>query len=272
MLCRVETRLSKSHIISDAIYRRCGLVTENGRPQRFASLSFDQDHKIVRNRLSSPGTGFYERLLCMDCEKRRRDLENSFIPQLFDTWLPEIGNACYAARKDALGVYPLEGDFKSFRLFFFWTFWLAAISSREEYAPFEMTDEEAERLRSFLLADDPGPGDEFRCYWAACPIRREDYAESTLNGLLTTAWSPPENFDHGVFRMRVAGLLWFLEIEKGPCFPEHCSIREDGRFGVIVTDNCFLNTEEGCALVTPPANPEVLIETRDRLDKANRNL
>lgn len=151
-----------------------------------------------------------------------------------------------------MALWPMHADYATFRLFFFWTFWLAAAASGPSFADFQMEEADFNYLRQLLLTDDPGPSQTFRCYLAACPVHHPDFREASLHGLFDVM-HPPELFDLGVFRMMAAGLLWFLNVGEGPVFPFGPPINVLGEFGVEITNQCFTETPHGSFFGEPPS-------------------
>jgi hypothetical protein len=144
-LCHLDKKLCESHIIPESAY---------------GSL-YDDKHRFLQvpnfqNKLPKLQKGFYEHLLCEDCEQHLNKYESYFADiwfrnQLIPTHLPGE-------------VSIISGlDYKRFKLFHMSILWRAGIASRKEFDNVKLGDHE-ERLRQLILADDPGNPNQYSVF------------------------------------------------------------------------------------------------------------
>lgn len=149
-LCRKETQLRNSHILSEFLYRE---VYEE-ESHSFVSVS---DHLLHRRPLTMQ-KGLREPLLCPDCETRFGRTE-SYAAAL----LMRAGREADSAAQT--GISPpiarlAPFDYSSFRRFGLSLLWRMGESTRHFFSAVRLGPHQ-ERLRSMLLADDPGGPDEY---------------------------------------------------------------------------------------------------------------
>jgi hypothetical protein len=137
-LCQKTAELKKSHVLSDFLYRP----------------AYDAIHRAVEMKTQSGRRrfiqkGYYERMLCGDCEGRFNVWETYFADEWYNKYkLPD---------KLTEAVVPIAGlDYTAFKLFHLSVIWRAGVSARDEFRNVKLGPHE-EKLRDHLLRGDPGP-------------------------------------------------------------------------------------------------------------------
>lgn len=112
-LCREHRPLCKSHIVPELAY---------------APLKNEKNQIYVLGRaVKKLQTGYFERLLCSECETRLSTYETTFQQNWMDTIPSDFRHLQTKPMADVIEVD--VGDFAQFKLFHLSVFWRAAVSS-----------------------------------------------------------------------------------------------------------------------------------------------
>jgi hypothetical protein len=151
-LCGKAGNLRKSHIISDFLYKP--LLNDKGKLE-FAQLWNDTLPEPEYRTINFLPTGWYERLLCDDCERKLGKWE---------TYARDVlrgeGSVRIAPTTDRITLYDI--DYQKFKLFQMSILWRASVSQRPEFAAVDLKDSEPS-LRQMIASENPGAKDEFGC-------------------------------------------------------------------------------------------------------------
>jgi hypothetical protein len=140
-LCRAERKLSRSHIIPEALYRQ--IYDAKRRMYRF--------HRDKLSRPTFVQKGLTQHLLCDECEHLINDrYEKPFIKY----WL---GTPALPKNPPIKGFVNLADiDYPTFKLFHLSVLWRAGVCKLEAFSPVNLGPFEL-IFREMLLAGDPGP-------------------------------------------------------------------------------------------------------------------
>jgi len=132
---------------------------------------FDADHKFayvslkeVRERDVQTGE-FEADILCLDCEGKFSKWESYAKTVLYGGQLPRGNNIHMENQRNQHGVeftYIKGIDYTKFKLFLLSVLWRSSISRRPLFKNIALGPYE-EKLRSVLLAEDPGPAHAYPC-------------------------------------------------------------------------------------------------------------
>ena len=145
-LCREEKKLQKSHILPELLYDRLydGLHS-------FQVLSTNPKANRPRRR-----QGIYERLLCSFCDQHRLGRLDNYAANLLKGGIEiEVTDLT-----DRLIVGNL--NYKTLKLWQMSLLWRCGVSSRAEFRATRLGPH-AEKLRRFLVNEDPGQPHEYGC-------------------------------------------------------------------------------------------------------------
>ncbi len=136
-LCLLERDLRKSHIIPEFLYRPA-----YDEKHRYAALRQD------KNGLDLIQKGFYEPLLCADCEQLLGRYESYFA----HLWYRSSQRLPLSTRREFIHLTGL--DYGRFKLFHLSILWRASVSSRGEFSTASLGSHENE-IRNMLLIANP---------------------------------------------------------------------------------------------------------------------
>ena len=193
-LCRAPAPLRKSHILPEFMYTE----TYERETHTAVSVSSDPRHRSVL----PVQKGLHERLLCADCETRFSRLESYAASILFRA------SAAAEAVADS-GTYPpiarIEPfDYSTFKLFGMSLLWRMGESSVFMFRPVRLGPH-AERLRSMLLADNPGQPHEYPLILVR--IAGVDFAPRMLTGPGATRFGSSQV---RAYMLKAMGFEWIL--------------------------------------------------------------
>lgn len=144
-LCRREAQLRNSHVLPEFLYREVYDETSHS----FVSVSNHPRH----SRPLTMQKGLRERLLCQDCEGRLGRYE-SYAAALLMRAGREADSASRIGTSPAVArITPF--DYSTFKLFGLSVLWRMGESSLHFYSAVRLGPHQ-ERLRTMILADDPG--------------------------------------------------------------------------------------------------------------------
>jgi hypothetical protein len=212
-LCLRQATLRRSHVVPEFVYRpvfgagHTAVVLEPNKPKR--------THRQ---------TGYWERLLCDECEGRLGRLETYFA----DVWFKK---PLRPRRIPGLEVEIKGLDYSRLKLFFLSVFWRAGVSTLESFQDVSL-GVHAERLRTRLIASDAGPAETYPI--AGLAIRDDD------GGFRDTLMLLPGGAridGHHVYQMLFGGVFWSCIVSSHRTGrPVEPGLREDGSLTLPVQD------------------------------------
>ena len=190
-LCKEERDLQRSHII----------------PELMWGLMYSSSHRIVvvpspeRGRPHKVQKGFRECLLCRKCEGHIGRWETYASRVFFDEerYKPAVTTRHKYLLRDV--------DYKKFKLFLMSILWRAGISTLETFEQVNLGPH-AERLRSMLLASDPGEPGDYPCLIIL--------PESIPEFIARAIWPPLPFRAYGArcYRFIIGGYLWCFVVAR----------------------------------------------------------
>jgi hypothetical protein len=145
-LCGNAAKLCRSHIIPNLAYRNVRDETN-----RMTKVTFQGKGQDVQ-------TGFWEYMLCLDCEQRFSRWETYFAGE----WEKADRIPPKMTRETTLQISSL--DYAQFKLFHLSILWRLGASSRPENQAIKLGPH-LQRIGTMLLNDDPGTADQYP-FWA----------------------------------------------------------------------------------------------------------
>lgn len=212
-LCLRNTVLRRSHVVPEFVYRPV----------------FGVDHTAVvlepnKPRQSHRQTGYWERLLCDECEGRLGKVETYFA----DVW---FRRPLRPGRIPGLQVEIKGLDYSRFKLFLMSVFWRAGVSKLKSFQDVSL-GAHAERLRTRILTADAGPAETYPI--AGLAIRDDD------GGFRDTLMLLPGGgrvAGHHVYQTLFGGVFWSCIVSGHRTGrPVEPSLREDGSLTLLVQD------------------------------------
>jgi hypothetical protein len=180
--------------------------------------------------------GLIEPLLCHACEQSfsaHEDYAKRFFygkSKPLRLQLPLLADPVFTA------------DYKKLKLFQLSILWRASEAKGEYFSAVRLSDEHRERLRTMLLANDPGKDDEYSCGMARMVVN--SFAESLLKAhgiaIETGMFAPAAHTHPGweSFTFLMGGLGWFFCVsETGvPEIMRNGYMKESGEFYLTYQD------------------------------------
>lgn len=191
-LCQLERPIRRSHIVPEFLY--LSLYDEK---HRFEQVNADpgETNKTLQKGLREP-------LLCDDCEG------------LFAKWERYVsmvlrGGVRIAVRQSGDRLFLSELDYSAFKLLQMSILWRAGVSSLPAFAQVQLGPHQ-ERLRTMLLASDPGKAEQYGCLMFMVLHERE-----LLQGLVVPpTWA--RLVGHKAYRFVFGGLAFLYVVSGGP--------------------------------------------------------
>lgn len=220
-LCGNSSRLIKqSHIIPEFMYKK---IKDDRNRMSLVPTMPSEKGQIVQ-------TGFFEKnILCRVCENERFAKLERYVSQVLYNG---GGDALFQKQKNldgatSLGIQGL--DYKKFKLFALSILWKAHISDHRFFAKINLPDHE-NRLRTMLLNDDAGRGDEYQIGIIAV---------KDTKGELVRMFSNPDVVRSGSDYFSIffiAGFFYFINLKSDPDFVlfKKYSLTEDGKIEIPV--------------------------------------
>lgn len=165
-LCLKATKLCRSHIIPNSLYR---------------PIFKSDGHAMVKSALTRVGprkvqTGYAEHLLCEACEQRFSVWEAYALRVLFG------GEEALQARRVVAIPETVEYrgiDYTKFKLFQMSVLWRASVASHRFFKQVDLGPREDE-LRQMLVAADPGEVSDFGCLMARLTLNNEPMVQAVI--------------------------------------------------------------------------------------------
>ncbi|MGI8967036.1 MAG: hypothetical protein ACR2H1_13250, partial [Limisphaerales bacterium] len=149
-LCGKQGELCKSHVLPDMAYNE--VINSEAHPRMVIV------HDVKEGQISdlSRQTGYWERLLCKECEAQFSKYETYASNHFLNVNLPTPSNA--ADRMITLKV----DDYRPLKLFLMSVLWRVGVASGDFFRCVDLGPHEA-RLRKMLHAENPGEPDDYGC-------------------------------------------------------------------------------------------------------------
>ncbi len=189
-LCLQEKNLCKSHIIPEFAYQSL----YDSKDHRFYCLSTDQTE-----RAQTKPTGYYDRLLCKDCEQQIGRYE-SYASNVFR------GRDDLKKEKSGRIIIFSNLNYTIFKLFFLSIIWRASVTNMREF-PINLGPHE-ERIRIMLQKQEPGEQYEYGI---------TAFFNPEMQSLLQKMMCSPEpiKIDGYLFyRFLLSGVFWFIVVSS----------------------------------------------------------
>jgi hypothetical protein len=212
-LCLEDRPRVEGHILSDFLYDELFDPVHH----RFHQL---HTHPITRN-LTRP-TGFYEKMMCDDCDNRIIGGYETYASQLFK------GGVEFVLQSLADRILLKELDYQKFKLFLVSLLWRCAITTRPEFADVSIPPAHCERMRQMLLNGDPGKPHEYGCV----VMIPEMYQE--LRHAILTPYARRVS-GHHLYNLLAGGFWWlFVVSNHSDQFEQaHLFLSQDGRLNIM---------------------------------------
>jgi hypothetical protein len=162
-LCRKVRPLCRSHIVPEFAYA----PIKNEKNQILA----------VGRKVSKVQTGYFEKLLCQECEGLLSAYESSFKQTWMDTILPNFSHLKTRPHKDFISVE--IPDYASFKLFHLSVLWKAAVSSRFKVDPRITLGSYKAQIAALIRNGDPGQPGDFP-FWGVLSIDGQSRPVATV--------------------------------------------------------------------------------------------
>ena len=204
----------KSHIIPEFLYKP---LYADGDERRLLAI-----HPQPHEKVKVIQKGFWERLLCNDCEQHISKWENYAEKLLF--W----GNISILKGMKTQEFFVVDDiDYQAFKLFQISILWRAAVSTLPFFSAVELPEHE-EHLRIMITGNKPGLPGEYGCIMMA--VRLGD-------GLLDAIVQPCQVEIDGFrcIRFIMGGFMWMYVISQtaNDFRWKHCFIGPEGRLAVL---------------------------------------
>lgn len=158
-LCKMETVLLKSHVLSEFLYKPTYHHYDPADPKKKKMLNVPSDPKL---KLQWPQKGFRQRLLCACCEQRLNRMGERYASDIL-------------RRMDALSIPPGERsatisgvEYAPFKLFTMMQLWRAGVAGGDYWEKVRLGPQE-EKLRTMLLNEDAGTPIQYPCVITKVP-------------------------------------------------------------------------------------------------------
>jgi hypothetical protein len=158
-LCRTETVLLKSHVLSEFLYRPTYHHYDPANPKKKKMLNVPSNPE---RKLEWPQKGFRERLLCACCEQRLNRMGERYAAGVLE-------------RMDALSIPPGQPsaiipdvEYAPFKLFTMMQLWRAGVADGEYWDKVRLGPQEG-KLRTMLLNEDAGTPNQYPCVITKVP-------------------------------------------------------------------------------------------------------
>jgi len=152
-LCGRKRDLCKSHILSEFLYE----PLYDKVLHRYNVVSTDP-----KVRSFTRPTGSYERLLCEECEGLIGSWESYAKPLLY-------GGIGFGWARGPHGPIIHDIDYSRFKLFQMSMLWKCHVTTLQDFRCVDLGPKHGERLRSMLLASNPGKPKDYGCVLFAAP-------------------------------------------------------------------------------------------------------
>lgn len=211
-LCLQTKPLRKSHILPEFLY---------------SEDMYDEAHRLLTKsattELKARQKGYWERLLCADCETLISRWER-YAADVFRNKVQVTG-------QPRGSVLMIEGiDYRKFKLFLLSILWRASVAKDPFFNQVQLGIYE-EKLRQMLLGEEPGPADAYPCF----------IATALLEGKLADVMIEPTKGRLGkniLYNFTFGGFHWTFLVSTRNIDPGFSSIclSESGKVHILVKE------------------------------------
>lgn len=205
-LCQKNQELKRSHIIPEFLYE--SLYDDKHRLHIFSAMP-NEENRIEQKGLREP-------LLCGDCESLLSKYERY-------ASLVLSGTAPVQSQRDGKLVIISGIDYCRFKLFQLSILWRAGVSSLPIFERVQLGPH-AERLRSMILAQDPGPAELYACMmWLLT-------TSSGVDPAIIMQPTPVRILGKTTYKFTMGNLMWqYFVASQSPPYPfQYSVLRETG--------------------------------------------
>jgi hypothetical protein len=181
-------KLCRSHIIPEFFYKK--IYDDKNRFQVFS-------HRQNGPILPPQQKGLRQRLLCSDCENVLSGWERYSKHVLFGG--VELGFRDAGDHMEYVGL-----DYAKYKLFQLSMLWRMGVASGPGFDNVQLGPRHSERLRSMLLAQDPGEPYEYGCWMAAISSEMNPLSQV----ILAPTSTPRKVLGHSCYRSVLGGMFW----------------------------------------------------------------
>ncbi len=213
-LCLRDERLRESHILPEFAYRPT-------YDQDHTAITFEEDSRLSGTRRR----GYWEELLCGDCEQHIAKWESYFAAAWFHSPLRPRTLSGETATVSGLG-------YSRFKLTLLSILWRASVSSLAQFRQVSLGPHQ-DRLRQLLVDSQPGPEDRY-------PIGGLALRDPDTGGFQDALVQLPASAriaGHSVYKMLFGGVFWFVGVSSHKAGqPVPVCLRADGSLTLQVQD------------------------------------
>lgn len=216
-LCGAEGPLCRSHIVPEFAYA----PIKNEKNQIYS----------VGQRVRKVQTGYFEHMLCRDCEALLSEYERAFKRDWMDTIPPDFTHLQTRSLQDVISV--ALTDYDAFKLFHLSVLWRAAVSSGFKAGPMSLGPY-TDQLQTLITNRDPGSVGDFP-FIAVLNLDDQGRPVATVSQL---AKGEGRYEGHHYYMMSYAFCDWtFIVARPGPkwMIELEATCRADGQFLLLTT-------------------------------------
>jgi len=190
-LCLTDNKLVNSHIIPEFLYK----TLYDEKTHRFICITADPSIVTYTKR-----KGYYEKLLCNDCEE---------VISKYETYASRFLRGMEKVKIiESEILFTVEGiNYKYLKLFLLSILWRVHISSKDQFKYVNLGSH-AELLRKMILDSDAGCPDRYLCFASYNPID-----SPKLSRLIITPEMIKIN-DYRCYRLYFAGIMWLIVVSS----------------------------------------------------------
>lgn len=214
-LCLTDvSALCRSHIIPEFFYKK---IYDD--KNRFDVFSHRQNGPILPQQQK----GLRQRLLCSDCENLLSGWEVYSKRVLFGG--VELGSSDRGDHMEYIGL-----DYHKFKLFQMSMLWRMGVARGPGWDNVQLGPRHCERLRSMLVAHEPGEPYEYGCLLAAISTEMNQLSHV----ILAPTSTPRKVFGHSCYRSVLGGMFWcyFVSSHMHQFKYQQMFLSKDGRLRV----------------------------------------
>lgn len=215
-LCKIDAKLCNSHIIPEFFYL----------PMYAKKREFFEIHPKIDKKDKIHQKGLREYLLCDRCETKLSDYEKN-VSGIYKK-IANYTNISLHCKK----ITFTNLDYKKFKICYLSILWRMSISSIDFCKNFKLDNENEERLRNFILKDNPGDVNEYGFIGIIPLIGKNFYPDIMLSPKII------KFLNSDVCIMIVGGLLYmfFMNLNNESIKAEGGFVQKDGSW-IITIDN-----------------------------------
>ena len=191
-LCLQDRVLVKGHVLSDFLYDE----VYDRDTHKFHQLHTDP----TKRNLTRP-TGFYETMMCHDCDNRIIGTYETYASQVFK------GGVEIVIEQLADRIVLSQLNYQKFKLFLVSLIWRCAVTVRDEFKETELPAMHLERMRLMIWNGHPGEAHDYGCV-VMMPELYDELKQCIL---------PPDPVrisGHHCYRLLAGGFWWLFVVSN----------------------------------------------------------